>query len=931
MPLRRLWQALAAAGLAGFSTAPLYAAAVARAAPQSSYHFDASLFRAGAISAQALARFNQPDAVQPGEYTLDVYVNKRFVAREDIRFAPEPSYPDAASAPVIPCISREQWLRFGVAKESLAADMIAVCPFPGIQSTVSPGPSSPPERERLDVDTLSPNPSPAGRERGVCGSGVTCSPRPLAGEGPGERVPTPQLWQLDIPRLRLDFTLPQSLLVRTPRGAVKPELLDAGATMAFFNYSGNAHYVQWRGTEAWQQRRSQRSAYVGINGGLNLGGWQFRQQGSVAAAQGQKPVWTSLRSTVQRPLPAMESQLTLGQTSTGGRFFSALNYTGVALSTDPRMQPDSRRGYAPTVRGVARGNAQVSIRQNGQEIYQTSVPAGPFVIDDLYPTAYNGDLAVEIREADGTVQRFDVPFAAVPESLRPGTWRYQFALGHTRNHRHTNANATFADFTYERGVSNSISVNGGMRAAERYLALAAGGVYTSTLGAFGANLTYTRVEEPGARSNGWLAGLVYSRHFAPTGTQVSLAGYRHATHGYRELTDLLALRNARHRGEAASVGRVGAQAKTRFEASISQPLGAAGRYGSVYVSGSTQLYRGGQHAEHQWQAGYSHAWGNGVSLNLSLSRQKGADGSPDQNVMLSLAVPLGSRFHASSSVSHDRASGSQQQLGISGTLDDAHTVSASLGISRDARSRRSTWNASVNKRLPVANVAANAAGGRQYWQAAANVQGALVLHAGGLTFGPYLSDTFALVHAPGAHGATLANAQGARIDASGYALVPALTPYRSNSILLDPQGSSSDVELEDGAQRVAPLAGASVKVVFRTRSGQPLLIHAIDRHGQPLPLGADALDAEGRVVGMVGQHGLLYVRVAEPHGVLTLVWGDAADQRCRLVYGRPTAAKPHASHAAPGALVRLDAVCHSQADPRFQTQIRTHTNPAPHS
>ncbi len=66
------------------------------------------------------------------------------------------------------------------------------------------------------------------------------------------------------------------------------------------------------------------------------------------------------------------------------------------------MLPDSQKGFAPVIHGIARGTAQVSIRQNGYEIYQSTVPPGPFTIDDLYAAGNGGDLQVTIKEADGS-------------------------------------------------------------------------------------------------------------------------------------------------------------------------------------------------------------------------------------------------------------------------------------------------------------------------------------------------------------------------------------------------------------------------------------------------------------------------------------------------------------------------------------------------
>uniref|UniRef100_UPI0013C2EB8E fimbria/pilus outer membrane usher protein n=1 Tax=Klebsiella quasipneumoniae TaxID=1463165 RepID=UPI0013C2EB8E len=96
------------------------------------------------------------------------------------------------------------------------------------------------------------------------------------------------------------------------------------------------------------------------------------------------------------------------------------------------MLPDSQRGYAPVVRGVAKSNARVTVLQGKSTLYETTVAPGPFAINDLYATNYAGDLTVVVTEADGSVSTFTVPFAAVPESIRPGQSRYSAIVGRSR-------------------------------------------------------------------------------------------------------------------------------------------------------------------------------------------------------------------------------------------------------------------------------------------------------------------------------------------------------------------------------------------------------------------------------------------------------------------------------------------------------------------
>ncbi|MGS9112088.1 fimbria/pilus outer membrane usher protein, partial [Salmonella enterica subsp. enterica serovar Infantis] len=74
----------------------------------------------------------------------------------------------------------------------------------------------------------------------------------------------------------------------------------------------------------------------------------------------------------------------------------------------------SMKGFAPTIHGIARINAQVTILQNCYIINQRYVPPGAFTINDLYPTAASGDLTVEVKVSDGSINRYNVHYSAVP-------------------------------------------------------------------------------------------------------------------------------------------------------------------------------------------------------------------------------------------------------------------------------------------------------------------------------------------------------------------------------------------------------------------------------------------------------------------------------------------------------------------------------------
>ena len=146
------------------------------------------------------------------------------------------------------------------------------------------------------------------------------------------------------------------------------------------------------------------------------------------------------------------SDLSAGDGYTQSGVFDSVNFRGVQLYSDDSMLPESVRGFAPVVRGIAQSNAQVTIRQGGNIIWQSYVPPGPFVIDDLYPTAASGDLDVAVREADGSVHQFIQPFSAVPVMQREGQFKYALAVGQYRAANDQDKEPTFLQTTLSYGL-----------------------------------------------------------------------------------------------------------------------------------------------------------------------------------------------------------------------------------------------------------------------------------------------------------------------------------------------------------------------------------------------------------------------------------------------------------------------------------------------
>ena len=819
------------------------------AAENSQYTFDESLFLGGDFG-KGLKRFNADNNTPAGKYSVDIYLNGSFIQRDSVDFVNNSAQKESE-----PCLSREFYVQSGVNESAL------------------------PQGDELAKRQCK---SPEALLKGAS-------------------------WSFDQPRLRLDLYIPQALLTRSPRDAVPVESWDAGESLMFLNYSTNYYQSRYRSGSGGTSQYG----FLGLKSGINLGLWQLRQQSSATYSQSpsrSRYQWQSLQTYMQRPIAALDSNLMIGQSYSGGSLFGSMAYNGVKLETDQRMWPQSRRGYAPEIRGTAQTNARVVVSQNGRTIYETNVPQGPFVIDDLSSTHYEGDLKVEIIEADGRSSTFTVPFSAVPDSMRPGVSRYNAVVGRARDYGDTQN--LFGDFTYERGISNSFTGNLGLRIADDYQAILAGGVWSHWLGAFGLNTTWSHAQiDDNQSQSGWRVQASYSRTFDYTGTNVALAGYRYSTEGYRELSDVLGERASKKHGSNNVFKSDTLNQRNQFTAMINQSLGD---YGSLYLSGSVMDYYDNQSRNTQLQVGYSNSWKN-ISYNLAISRQQSVyrnqidmDGSEqgrsrsylgntENLITLTFSIPLsfgGRDNYISTSLSHADSSGNSGQTSVSGMLDDAGTLNYSVyaGYQQNRESQAGStknWGANLQKNSAFGTLNGSYSASSDYTQWGVGGRGAAVIHRGGITLGPYLSETFGLVEAKGAKGALVKKGQGARIDSNGYAIVPSLTPYRYNTISLDPKGINKHTELKSTQSRVIPYAGAAVKASFDTLSGYGVLIKAKINDTEALPMGASVLDDQNNVVGMSGQASLIYARVRERQGILTVKWGDSPQEMCRVSYVLP--------------------------------------------
>ncbi|WP_082363114.1 fimbria/pilus outer membrane usher protein [Cronobacter condimenti] len=702
--------------------------------------------------------------------------------------------------------------------------------------------------------------------------------------------------RLDTHNMSLEVSIPQAALRHTARGYVDPAYWDDGIPALFSNYTLN-------GSETHSDvGAGDASHYLNLQNGLNVGPWRVRNYSTWSKADDASH-WDSLYTYLQRDIKPWRSQLTLGESYSPSLIFDSVKFKGAQLATDDNMLPDSLRGFAPVIRGIANSNAEVTVRQNGYIIFQDTVAPGAFEISDLYPTSHSGDLDVTIKEADGKERHFIQPFSAVPIMQRPGQVKYSLTAGQYDSSWSDDATPGFAQGTVIYGLNNQLTLYGGAMGADTYQAAALGvGIGLNEWGSVSIDVTHARSQlQNDTTSTGQSYRFQYSKNIEVTDTSITLAGYRYSTSGYfnfDEANHAQSWYDDRYSGYY--------QQRSQLQVSINQSLSGVG---SFYLNGYQRDFWNRSDKEQNLSTGLAFSV-SGVTCTLSAAWNK-TDDQTDRQVALGVSVPLSrwlSNSWATFNVSRDQDGRTRYQSGLSGTLMDDGRLSYSLQQSYNHAGQQgedaTDSSADLNYKSRFANLSLGyyQSDDSRQWNYGAS--GAVIMHPHGVTLSQPLGDAFALVDANGASDIRFKNQSGVATDWLGFAVIPWLSPYERNELSLDTTTLPAGVDADNTHLTLIPNKGAMVYAHIDAREGHRLLLTLRRANNEPVPFGAlVTLNGVDGYESIVDEGGIAYVTGVKENGQALVKWGNRADQRCQAAIVLPDTA------SAQGDLLPLTATC----------------------
>lgn len=760
-----------------------------------------------------LQRFSEGNYVAPGDYLLDVHINGQEIAQQQIHYITDVDHPHKTLA----CLTAEQLGLLALKEEALTY----------IQA----------RSERcLDISHL---------------------PGIVLNNSAGV----------------LDITIPQAWMKYSDPNWTPPERWDSGIAGLIFDYN-----LSGQATRYQQDNGSYQSLSGYGQTGFNIGAWRFRSQyqaNYTSGTQGTRFDWDQFYA--YRPLPMLAAKLMLGEIYLNSQLFDSIRFTGANLASDERMLPPNLQGYAPQVHGIARSNAKVTVSQQQRVIYQTTVPAGPFNIEDLR-SSVRGTLDVRVEEQDGTVQTFQVNTADIPYLTRPGYVRYNTSVGKPSRYNHDLQGPTFYSGDFSWGVSNAWSLYGGtLLTGNRYNAWSLGiGRDLSLLGALSADVTQSisRVKDQN-QQKGLSFKLSYAKTFDEYNSAITFAGYRFSQRNFRSFSQFLdeQYENNDSSGREKEMYTLTGN-KTFF---ADDPRLAT----TLYLTYSHQNYWD-RRSQDRYGLSVGHTFSlagvEGVSANLAAYRSE-YQGKRDDSLSLSLSIPWrdGRSTEYQLQNSGNRTS---QMVSYADNRDRNNPWRIRAGLSDEGRT---AFDGYYQHRSMMAELESNVSWQQdRYLSVGGTVRGGFTAtrHGAALHNSQASMNTArVMVDTDGVANVPL-NGEQAHSNRYGIAVVPDIVSYNSFDTRIDVDAMDEDIAATKAIVTSTLTEGAIGYQRFAVAQGEKMMAMLRLADGSPPPFGAEVFNANGISVAMVMDNGESWIAGVKPDETLSVVWGGRT--KCHL-------------------------------------------------
>ena len=688
-------------------------------------------------------------------------------------------------------------------------------------------------------------------------------------------------YDFDISTQKIAIFIPQKYVKERPKGYIDPARFDKGVTSGFLGYSANINHSETSDDQ-----------YLSLTGGLNLDGWYFRHAGNFQSnSNASLGDYRSYQNVLNRDVLSIHSRLSVGQFNTNALQQDSLPIVGAQIASDLNMLPWSMRYYSPVIENVAYTNALVRVFQNGQKIYERTVPAGPFKITDLTSTS-SGNLTLEVIENGGEKKTYIIPMQNSFNLLKPEQYNYSLAVGNYKTIDKITKDTVFqGSFNY--GLNNYLTLLSGINLTENYQSMLLGTGLNTAIGGFNVIGNFSKASIFSDDYQGQRLSLDYVYNWNAQNFNIGVGGILQSRN-YLTVSNALALSNYNDLIDDEQKNlRLTADLKNQLNVNFNKSF-SNHRLGTLSFGFLTNQYWTDKSNQYQFNLNYGNSWKRlNYSLGVSQTNYVDHGAKSDRSVYFSLSLPWDykkSNIFVNSNYQHNTSQDqNSDSLGVnlSGTVGEQNNLNFGVGVSQSKYndSNTTTYNANVGYLLPQTNLGATIYSNGSDTQYSVSAQGAIVAHPYGITATNSVADTYSIIHVDNGAGATLENAWGIKLDRWGNAIYPNLSAYNLNSIAINLDQLPPEVTLESNQTELIPRLYSSTLATFKANVQSNILLrvrNTIDN--TQFPMGSRIETSSGKLIGIMGQsnQSLLTQDIRQLKEPLKIVWGDQVKQSCMI-------------------------------------------------
>lgn len=612
--------------------------------------------------------------------------------------------------------------------------------------------------------------------------------------------------------------------------------------------------------------------------GINFNNWVLRNRGSYTYNQGIGH-YDNQETYALRAVESLKSVVQLGEFGLVGNTYSGLPVVGAQLYSD-NAQLNNTQLTVP-IEGIANTNATIEIRQRGRVIYRTVVAPGPFSLSNISNFSSGVPTDVNVIEEDGTQQNFTVSNALDPNFEQQAT-TYQLAIGRYRDNLDNGESDSplLASGEWSFSPINSLrTTSAGLLSAD-YQNISMQNLYSGLENAwFSGVASYSNTKSAGqgyqlsvqnqVAINGNLSAslsTVYDsvNYWSPDNALSNGNNLETLTNGKLKNATSAALTWAHPRWGAFSYV-LSNNMYYQAENSVSHTVSVSEQFGRVTTTLSIQSTSQGQNAAY---FGLSMPLGKG-SLSGRMQRNNGN-------------MTLGSTYQ--------------------GTWDD--NKGYSVGITGSDNQRR------VNGAMNIKTAYSQLSGGVS--QAANNSRSAYLSSSGSMAYAnntfatsaSAIGDTFAVVNVPSQSNLRVSSPSSgmAITDYAGTALLPSVIPYTVSKAQISTKTLPLNIRLNSTSADLMMTRGTVATRDFEATETRQLLLTILDSNREPMPVGANVLDTQGKFLGTIIGDGNFMLENKTIGAMLRVKATNRGE--CVVSYVEPEKFDPDTLYEV------VDAVCH---------------------